>query len=249
MQLATGCAALVHAAGAVRGNCRQDFDRVNVAGTARLLDALSALEAPPRLLLLSSLAAREPHLSWYAGSKRAAEKLLQQRAGLDWIILRPPPVYGPGDREMLPIFESMHRGIAVVPGSAEARTSLVFVTDLVEAILACLAADGALGMTLTADEGRQGGYSWRDMAAIAGRHWSRRVRIWRVPAPLLDAIAAVNLRLARLTGRAAMLTPAKLGELRHPDWVTDNAAITEASGWRPRVGLAEGLQRLENAAL
>jgi hypothetical protein len=40
-----------------------------------------------------------------------------------------------------------------------------------------------------------------------------------------------------------MLTPGKVRELRHPDWVCDNAALTAATGWAPAVGLDEGLRR------
>jgi len=236
---------VVHSAGAVRGNSQADFDRVNVAGTAALLAAISAHPRPPLLLLLSSLAAREPQLSWYARSKREGEKLLDNFPGLEYIVLRPPAVYGPGDQEMLPIFEWMQRGIALVPGSPDARTSLIHVSDLVNAIIACLRSDGAKGQTLALCDGRPGGYDWREMAAIAARHWSRPVRLWRVPRALLDGIAALNSWAAGLTGRAPMLTPPKLRELRHPDWVVDNAAITRATGWVPAIDLNTGLQQLK----
>ena len=136
------CAAVIHGAGAVRGNSQADFDRVNVAGTAALLGAISAQTRPPLLLLLSSIVAREPQLSWYAHSKWEGEQMLLQLRDLDRVILRPPAVYGPGDKEMLPIFQWMHRGIALVPGSPEARTSLIHVSDLVDAIIACLRSDG-----------------------------------------------------------------------------------------------------------
>ena len=42
-----------------------------------------------------------------------------------------------------------------------------------------------------------------------------------------------------------MLTPPKLRELRHTDWVADNDAITAATGWTPVVGLREGLEQLK----
>lgn len=245
MRLVADCDAVVHCAGAVRGNSQADFDRVNVAGTAAMLAAANAQARPPRFLLLSSLAAREPQLSWYAHSKRAGESLLQQTAGLEWMILRPPAVYGPGDQEMLPIFEWMRRGIALVPGSAEARTSLIHVSDLVSAILACLQGAAATGQTLAVCDGQPNGYSWRDMADIAARHWSRPVRLWRVPRRLLDGIAAINSAAARASGRAPMLTPPKLRELRHSDWVVDNHAVTAATGWTPAVGLEAGLATLK----
>jgi nucleoside-diphosphate-sugar epimerase len=243
-QLTADCAVVIHCAGAVRGNSQADFDRVNVAGTANLLTAINAQARRPRLLLLSSIAAREPQLSWYARSKREGEKLLEQFADLDRVVLRPPAVYGPGDKEMLPIFQWMHRGIALVPGSPEARTSLIHVSDLVGAIIACLQSEGANRQTFTLCDGKPDGYSWREIAGIAADYWSRPVHLWRVPRWLLDGIAALNSRTAGITGRAPMLTPPKLRELRHNDWVADNSAITAATGWAPKIGLRRGLELL-----
>ncbi len=243
-QLTADCDAIVHGAGAVRGNSQEEFDRVNVAGTSNLLAAIGAQTQPPRLLLLSSIVAREPQLSWYSHSKREGEKLLEGLS-TDWIILRPPAVYGPGDKEMLPIFQWMQRGIALVPGSPDARTSLIHVFDLVRAIIACLQSENAIGQTLTLCDGQRNGYSWRDMANIAGEHWSRNVRLLRVPGWLLDGVAMLNSHTARITRNAPMLTPPKLRELRHDDWVVDNGAITAATGWTPEMGLREGLQQLK----
>jgi nucleoside-diphosphate-sugar epimerase len=139
----------------------------------------------------------------------------------------------------------MHRGIALVPGSPEARTSLIHVADLVEAIIACLHSAGANGQTLTLCDGKHHGYSWREMAGIAAQHWSRRVRLWCVPPWLLNSVAMLNSHIASITGRAPMLTPPKLRELRHNDWVVDNDAITLATGWTPVVELREGLEQLK----
>jgi nucleoside-diphosphate-sugar epimerase len=244
-RLCANCDAVVHGAGAVRGNSQADFDQVNVAGTAAVLEAISAQSRPPRLLLLSSIVAREPHISWYAQSKWAGEQVLLQFGDIDRIVVRPPAVYGPGDKEMLPIFQLMQRGIALVPGSPEARISLIYVADLVDAIIALLRSDAAIGQTFTVCDGTPDGYDWHEMAAIAAQHWSRRVRLLRVPHGLLNAVAALNSKLAAITGRAPMLTPPKLRELRHTDWVVDNDAITAATGWTPVVGLRAGLEQLK----
>ena len=236
---------MVHCAGAVRGNSQADFDRVNVAGTSTLLQAILAQPRPPVLLMLSSLAAREPHLSWYAHSKREGERLVQALQELHTIILRPPAVYGPGDKEMQPIFEWMKRGIALVPGSTEARTSLIHVADLVSAMMSCLNhSAAACGHTMTLCDGQANGYSWREMAAIAAAHWERTVRLFRIPGWLLDTAAALNSRVAAISGRAPMLTLPKVRELRHNNWVVDNEAITGATGWTPRIDLRTGLQQL-----
>jgi nucleoside-diphosphate-sugar epimerase len=247
LALAKGCESLVHAAGAVRGNRPGDFQRANSAGTGAVLKALQSGSPDARLILISSLAARQPELSWYAGSKRDAERLVES-SDLAWTILRPPAVYGPGDREMRAIFDSMARGFAPVPGSLSARTSLVHVDDLVRAIAACLQAPSVVGRCFELDDGTPDGYDWNELATVAGRVYGRRVKLWQVPTWLLDSIAAVNLALARLSGRGAMLTPPKLRELRHPDWTATNEALTAATGWTPALRLAEGLATLRQAA-
>ena len=234
--------AVVHCAGAVRGATQAQFDRVNAEGVRRLLRVLESQDTPPRLLTLSSLAAREPQLSFYAASKYKGEQVLVNEARrVAWDVLRPPAVYGPGDREMLPLFSVMARGIAPVPGALHARFSLLYVDDLAAAVLAWVGSGTADNSIFTLDDGRAGGYDWRDVAAIVGQVCRRRVRLLRVRAWVLDLPAWLNRRAGRLFGYAPMLTPEKLRELRHTDWVCDHAALQAATGWQPRIQLQEGL--------
>jgi nucleoside-diphosphate-sugar epimerase len=128
--------AVVHCAGAVRGVTAADFNAVNVDGLSQLVRAALSLSSRPRFLSLSSLAARAPQLSHYASSKRQGEQALASMAAdMEWVALRPPAVYGPGDKEMLPLFQWMGRGIAPVLGAAHARVSLLYVEDLCAAVL------------------------------------------------------------------------------------------------------------------
>jgi nucleoside-diphosphate-sugar epimerase len=243
-RLVSDAAAVVHCAGAVRGADQQAFDGVNVEGVRNLLAAFSAVDTPPRLLCLSSLAAREPQLSFYAASKRRGEQLLEQQAGgLEWLALRPPAVYGPGDRELLPLFQAMAKGFAPLPGRADARFSMIFVDDIAAAILAWLQQEAVPSGVYSLHDGRRGGYDWTDVCDSVARLCRRRVRPVQIPAGVLDVSARVNSRLAGWFGYAPMLTPEKLRELRHPDWVCDNDAIQRVLDWQPEAQLEEGLRR------
>ncbi|MCG8504139.1 MAG: SDR family NAD(P)-dependent oxidoreductase, partial [Sphingomonadales bacterium] len=91
-RLVEGADVVIHAAGLVKARNRAEFEGVNVAGTENLLAALAGHGAQARLVLVSSMAAREPQLSDYAATKRAAEDAVRARAELDWSILRPPAV-------------------------------------------------------------------------------------------------------------------------------------------------------------
>lgn len=241
--LLAGTRAVVHCAGAVRGIELADFAQANVSGTERIAALAADLDPPPRFVALSSLAAREPQLSPYAASKRQGEAVLERFAGtLPLTILRPPAVYGPGDREMLPLLLTMMRGIAPVLGSAEARFSLIYVDDLAAAVERCLEVAEASPGPFELHDGREGGYSWAAAVEIASRIRGKPVRILRVPRGLLEGLAIISRRWARLTGTAPMLTPAKVRELTHPDWVADNGSISRALGWSPGVTFAEGLR-------
>ena len=238
-QLVEGAHAVVHCAGAVRGARPVDFDAINVEGTARVAAAAEAAGVR-RLLSLSSLAARQPELSMYASSKRRGEDVLMD-CRVPWTLLRPPAVYGPGDKELVPLFRLMLRGVAIVPGHA-GRTSLIYVTDLVQAIAAWLAAPVLDQRCFELDDGTPGGYDWAEMIRIATELRGSRIRRVDVPRAVLASVGAVNLLIGRAFGRAPMLTTGKVRELFHPDWVCHTQAIRDALRWQPEVKFAEGLR-------
>ena len=128
-RLVDGADTVVHAAGLIKARTPAEFLAVNRDGTARL----SALAPEARFILLSSLAAREPQLSAYADSKRAAEQVVAGRTGA-WLVVRAPAVYGPGDRETLAYFRAAARGVAPRPRLDGARLALIHVEDLAETL-------------------------------------------------------------------------------------------------------------------
>ncbi|MCO6440571.1 MAG: NAD(P)-dependent oxidoreductase [Nitrococcus mobilis] len=235
---------VIHCAGAVRGRSLKVFERVNVHGSERLLRTARGESRCARFLFMSSLAAREPTLSWYAASKRHAEEVLQQQSGaLALTIFRPTAVYGPGDRELSLLFLLLRHGLLPVPGNQQARLTLLHVHDLVTAVLRWLDSSPPATGTFELHDGRAGGYSWQTIAAIAARVQGRPVRLLHLPYTGLTLAAAVNLRLARWLGYQPMLTPGKLRELRHPDWICDNDALAATLGWRPRIDLEYAMRK------
>lgn len=239
-QLTQGVDAVVHCAGSVRGVDYSDFEAVNVRGTANLLGVLSDRKTP--LVVLSSLAAREPQLSHYARSKREMEGLLaSSQAPAQWLALRPPPVYGPGDRELMPLFQALARGLAPLPAPPGARVSLLYVDDLANAVLAWLQQDKRESGVYEIHDGQAGGYSWDEIVATAQALTGRRIRKLHLPAAPLQIWTRANAGLARVLRYAPMLTPGKLRELRHDDWVCDNAALQQHLDWQPQINLTQGL--------
>lgn len=239
-QLLDGAQALVHCAGAVRGRTRADFDRVNVEGVQALLDATGATQ---RVVHISSLAARHPGLSHYAASKLAGEQRVSaQLPPQRWVVLRPPAIYGPGDRELRPLLDRMMRGLALLPGPPDARFSLLHVRDLACAVGCLLSGDAGWGQTHEPDDGHRQGYSWQDLLAAVARLRGAPVRAVRVPGPLLSALGACNELAARIAGRAPMFSRGKARELRWPDWLAGGNASLLGCGWQPAITLDQGLR-------
>ena len=237
--------AVVHCAGQVRGKSLEDFVHTNVEGTANLVRASMQQNLPPRFLFISSLAARQPELSWYATSKHIAEQLVTEHSHvMPCAVFRPTAVYGPGDKEMSPLFRAAHRGVLPMVGQAAMRFGLLHVNDLVAAILCWLSADVPIRGIYELDDGMPGGYDGQSVAFIAQQVWKRRVRCIFLPVPLVSLIASINLLSARLLGYSPMLTPGKVRELRHPNWVCDINPLTRAlPHWRPRIRLNEALSQ------
>jgi nucleoside-diphosphate-sugar epimerase len=233
-RLVEGVDAVVHAAGLIKARQPSDFFAVNRDGTA----LLSALAPEATFLLLSSLAAREPQLSSYAASKRAAEEVVAGRSG-PWLTVRAPAVYGPGDRETLAYFKAVARGLAPRPRVADARLSLIHVADLAEALALALDQPPPPS-TYEIDDGRDGGYSYRDMADAAGRALGRRPLSLAVPRSVMAAIAQVNAIGHSLGGPVRILTPGKVAEIFHSDWRAHDQRLAAALGFRPRFDLATG---------
>ncbi len=101
--LCEGADAVLHIAGVVNVPTAAEFEAGNVTGTANMLAAAKAAGIS-RFVHVSSLSAREPALSLYGASKAKAEKLVATSL-IDWTIIRPPGVYGPGDRDVLEMFQ------------------------------------------------------------------------------------------------------------------------------------------------
>jgi len=255
-RLVDGCRAVVHVAGAIAGRTLDDFHQVNVAGTEGLLAAMLEQPAPARLVHVSSLAAREPALSDYAASKRSAEQRVEA-SGLDYVIVRPPAVYGPDDPALAPLWRGLARGWMPQLGSDQARFSLIHVDDLARALLEAVRAPMLGGDIVSPDDLHPGGYSWADVARIAEDVSGRRVRRMRLPGLLVRAAGQSASLISRLRlGPPPVFSAGKARELLHPDWRcrphidtesgknADNSQLTYCPEWKPTMTLRDSLNTL-----
>lgn len=235
VKLCGGADAVIHLAGAINAPDRAGFETVNVAGTANMIDA-ARKAGVRRFVHISSLAAREPELSDYGWSKARSERLVAA-SGLDWTIVRPPAVYGPGDRETFELFKMARRGLIALP--PRGRFSVIHVEDLCRLILALLDDADSWTETYEPDDGRDGGWQHRHFARTLGRVYGRRAVTLAIPETVLRLASGLD-RLFRRGN--AKLTADRVGYYCHPDWVVTAERRPPARLWQPEVKTPTGLK-------
>ncbi len=233
-ELVTGCSSVIHVAGVLNARDTAEFDRGNVQGTLAMLAAATAAGIR-RFVHVSSLAAREPKLSLYGGSKARSEGLVEG-SGLDWVIVRPPAVYGPGDRETLELFRMAKARLMLLPPSG--RVSLIHVDDLARLLLSLAAGDEPTQVIVEPDDDRPRGWSHKEFAQAIGQAVGRKNLALSLPDPLLRAGAFVD-QLVR--GERAKLSMDRAAYFSHRDWVVNARLKPPAELWRPRIDTVDGL--------
>ena len=235
-RLVDPCDAMVHIAGVLNARDRATFDAGNVEGTLNVL-AASTAAGLHRIVHVSSLAAREPTLSMYGASKARAEELVE-RSGLDWAIVRPPAVYGPGDRETLELFAMARRGLILLP--PKGRLSVIHVEDLARLLLALAAPDAPSKVVLEPDDGHRAGWTHDEFARALGDAVGRKGIRLSMPSPLLRFGAVLD-QVIRRDG--AKLTRDRAAYFAHPDWVANTDRLVPGDLWKPAIRTEDGLRQ------
>ena len=232
-ELAEGADAIIHVAGVLNAD-EAGFEAGNVRGTAAVLDAAKAAKAR-RFVHVSSLAAREPGLSLYGASKARSEALVRE-SGLDFAIVRPPAVYGPGDRETLDLFRMAERGLVLLP--PQGRLSLIHADDLARLLIALATATEPPPLT-EPDDGKPGGWSHRELAAALGEAVGRKGVAVSMPRAALRLGAVLDRMIRR---DRAKLTPDRAAYFCHPDWVASPGLAPPPEIWAPAIDTRQGLR-------
>lgn len=237
--LVQGAEVVLHLAGAITAFTKEDYFRVNFDGTRKLFDAAVATGVK-RFVYVSSLAARLPDVSPYAASKRAAEDfLLGIKADPDILILRPCAVYGPGDKATLPLLAALQSRVALLPGTATSKFSLIHVDDLATVILDAVQSS-CTGIVEVDD--LEAGHNWAELAEISLKNGGYPQHVTYLPKAVMQFVASAFEGVSFFTRRPGMINRAKVRELYTEDWVV------KGPNWpRPKpISLSAGLNQTLN---
>jgi nucleoside-diphosphate-sugar epimerase len=183
-----------------------EFLKVNLYGSANLAQQ-AARAGVKRLVFVSSVKVNgettdarpfaetdEPDpQDPYAISKLQAEQVLQrigQETGLEIVIVRPPLVYGPGVKgNFLRLLTAIDRGIPLPLAGAHNLRSLVYVGNLVDALIACATHPAAAGQTYLVSNGED--ISTAMLVDQIAHALGRSSRSFHIPPGVLRAAASV----------------------------------------------------------
>jgi len=251
--MVSGVDFVVHNAGIVKAKKPERYFEVNETGASALADSVLAHNpAVKKLLYVSSLAASgpsvdnrpinesdQPHpVTTYGRSKLAGEHAVMALADkLHVIAVRPSGVYGPGDKEMFSIFDSIAKGIRPLAGDPERKIQLIHVDDLCRAIALALEGTTRSGESYLIAENRV--YTMREMIAAFTAAVGKGGITLRLPGGLFRIIAFFSEWAFRIVGATPMLTREKANELL-ASWAVDTTKAKETFGFESNIPLDRG---------
>jgi len=246
-----GVTHVIHCAGCTKAARNREFYEVNQVGTRNMVEAANERAEVRRFIHVSSLAAggpaaadhparegEEPHpVSEYGRSKLAGEVEVQKRCRAEYVILRPPAVYGPRDNEFLRIFKAVKRHVAPKPGRQP--LSLVFALDLATAIVGCLDHPAAARKI----------YYVAAREVVTAREMAEEIaaqmKVWALPLPLPTPmfwpLCLAQQLGSYVTGRPNVLSLQKYAELRACGWVCDPNRLLQEVGYECPTRLKAGI--------
>ena len=157
-----------------------------------------------------------------------------------WVILRPPTVYGPRDREnLLTLFKAVRTGFAPVFGDGSMELSAIYVADLASACIAAATASGVTGGTYYVNHPEV--VTSAALVRKIGRTMGRPVRLIGIPELVARGILTLTGASATLLQRKTILRPDKANEFYQEAWTGDPSPFTARSGWTAATDLDRGL--------
>ena len=222
----------------------------NVTSTINLMTAAATAKIP-KVCIASSLAVVgdtgevladestpcEP-VSMYGRSKLAMEHALADM-DLPMVIIRPPVVYGPRDRDLLTFFTAINRGLCVVP-RRDPGLSLVYVRDLVRGII------GAAESSRTTGEiyyvGSRRIISWGELKKSSESALGKKSRMIQIPRSLIMPLGTLREFAGKLSRTYPALNREKAREILLATKQCSSKKAGEHFGYASQVSLNDGIK-------
>ncbi|HDR05569.1 MAG TPA: NAD(P)-dependent oxidoreductase [Candidatus Marinimicrobia bacterium] len=250
------CDTVLHIAGEISATTDYRYMRPNAAGTEALAKAAAKSGAIQKFLYISSLAAGGPSqpgkprieldpdepVSPYGRSKLAGEtRLFNSDADFQKIVIRPPVVYGPGDRGFFTFFKLTAAHVNPVFYGLTEKISIIHIADLSQIILRLLDfnANGRDVIFYVNDGTPE--HDVRDLINMMRKHsetWHFTLPVHRL---LLAAAGYGSNWLGVALNRRIQMNKNKYLELKQRVWTCDASKVFEFLQFQPTIELDKGI--------
>jgi dihydroflavonol-4-reductase len=245
-----------HIAGVTKARNEDQYRQGNVAATKNLLEAAAGSPHLKKFCFVSSLTAVGPSqdgvpltedapckpITSYGVSKLEAEtvcELYSKRIPI--VIVRPPAVYGPRDRDLLEIFRWIKFGLKPAFGSRKKTLSVIYGPELARALVEAATSDTTTGRTYFAADPTP--YLLTDILDRVAELMGKKGISVRLPVPFLYALGGLA-ELGTIAGtRTPVLNVEKVRDLVQTAWVCNPKKLTEDTGFRTEISFEESIKQ------
>jgi len=251
-----GAEVVMHLAAAFRETGAPDslYKQVNVDGTRIVVE--ESVSAGVRKFVYCSTQGVHGHIEgppgdenspiapadYYQQTKYEGELELREHAGdMEWTILRPTAIYGPGDPERFwMIFKRARKGRFLMFGGGETFYHPVYIDNLVDAFVLAMGPGVGAGQAYIIGDAEY--FSLNELVARVGKALGEKV--WVPNFPILPLIIAGHLceKACKPFGVNPPIFPRRVDWFRQVRAFRVDKAQREL-GYRPAIGIDEGLRR------
>ncbi|WP_140937571.1 NAD-dependent epimerase/dehydratase family protein [Sphingobacterium lumbrici] len=248
---------IIHAAALTKAKEETMLLDVNVGYTQHILEAAFAADMPlERLVYVSSLAAVGPiayasdrlidestpynPVTVYGRSKCASEQMIKADfSDRPLSVFRPTAVYGPREKDLFILFDTMNKGLDPYIGRKPQKLSFIYVKDLVDVLLkGCVVPQEGLQFYNVTDGNI---YSKYEMADIFKETLRRKLLRIHIPFGIVKKVAQISETIYKHSKRTPVIYPERLNELTAENWGCDISKAKNKLGFNPKYNLKEGL--------
>lgn len=246
-----------HVAGVTKSVSKKEFWEANVLPTKHLLETLVRINTiPKRFILVSSQTASggsrnrnhyktedEPDnpLELYGQSKLVAERQLREYVNvIPFTIISPSGVYGPWDTDFYNIFKMTRYGINIYAGNKNQVVSLVYVKDLVKAIVdAGLSKNAEYQKYFICNDEP---ISWEEIHNTIFDTVGRKKVDISIPLTVLNALSYVGSCYSTIVRKPILLNRNKVQLLKSEYWIVSNHKAKTDFSFSCNHSFAEGIK-------